>query len=223
MRKWNRKCAIYGRLGNFDGSNGNSNDNNSPDYSSNSARHLKFLIQGHAQWVQRFLDQGWDGYLFTVNFNELPGKRDTKIIQMQREVTRLYGRLAIRMIRKPRSPKWAPLTPMGIFIPDKPIPKSRQDQKSTIADVSINDGLHMHGIVLGNRWGRIRVPLDQYFEENAAKYVKGKIRNIDVQRITHEPGYVVGYALKSLLKRTASTDDILVLNWGGRRLDQDRV
>ena len=81
----------------------------------------------------------------------------------------------------------------------------------------------MHGIVLGNRWGRIRVPLDQYFEENAAKYVKGKIRNIDVQRITHEPGYVVGYALKSLLKRTASTDDILVLNWGGRRLDQDRV
>jgi hypothetical protein len=32
------------------------------------------------------------------------------------------------------------------------------------------------------------VPLDQYFEENAGKYVKGKIRNIDVQRITYEPG-----------------------------------
>ena len=108
---------------------------------------------------------------------------------------------------------------MGIFIPDKPVPKSRKDQKSTIADVLINDGLHMHGIVLGNRWGRIRVPLDQYFGENAGKYVKGKIRNIDVQRITYEPGYVVDYALKSLLKRTASNDEILVLNWGGPRLD----
>jgi hypothetical protein len=215
MRKWNRKCGIYGQLGNFDGSDGNK----STDKNFNSTRHLKSLIQGHAQWIQRFLDQGWDGYLFTVNFNHLPGKRDTKIIQMHQEVTRLYGRLATRMIRKPRSPKWAPLIPMGIFIPDKPVPKSRKGQKSTIADVSINDGLHMHGIVLGNRWGRIRVPLDQYFEENAGKYLDGKIRNIDVQRITHEPGYVVDYAFKSLLKRTASTDDILVLNWGGRRLD----
>ena len=80
-------------------------------------------------------------------------------------------------------------------------------------------GFISHGIVLGNRWGRIRVPLDQYFEENARTYVKGKVRNIDVQRITHEPGYVVDYALKSLLKRTASNDDILVLNWGGMRSD----
>lgn len=77
----------------------------------------------------------------------------------------------------------------------------------------------MHGIVLGNRWGRLRVPLDQYFEENAEKYLDGKIRNIDVQRITYEPDYVVDYALKSLLKRTASNNDILVLNWGGKRLD----
>ena len=219
MRKWNRKCGNYGQVGNFDGSNDDSNDNNSTDYSFNSTRHLKSLIQGHAQWIQRYLDQGWDGYLFTINFNELPGKRDAKIIQMHQEVTRLYGRLTTRMVRKPRSPKWVPLTPMGIFIPDKPVPKSRKDQKSTIADVSINEGLHMHGIVLGNRWGRICVPLDQYFEENAGKYVKGKIRNIDVRRITYEPGYVVDYALKSLLKRTASNDEILVLNWGGTRLD----
>ena len=73
--------------------------------------------------------------------------------------------------------------------------------------------------MLGNRWGRIRVPLDQYFEENGGKYLDGKIRHIDVQRITCDPDYVVDYALKSLVKRSASNDDILVLNWGGRRLD----
>jgi hypothetical protein len=215
MRDWNRKCGIYGQVGIFDGSNANkSTDNNF-----NSTTHLNSLINGHAQWIQRYLDQGWDGYLFTLTFNELPGKRETKLIQMHQEVTRLYGRLATRMIRKPRSPKWTKLLPIGIFISDMPVPKSRKGQKSTIADVSINDGLQMDGIVLGNRWGRIRVPLDQYFAENAGKYVGGKIRNIDVQRITHESGYVVDYALKSLLKRTASNDDILVLNWGGKRLD----
>jgi hypothetical protein len=219
MRKWNRKCAIYGQVGIFYGSNDNSNDNNATGNSFNITRHLKSLIQGHAQWIQSYLDKGWDGYLFTLTFNDLPGRKDTKVIQMHREVTRLYGRLATRMIRKPRSSKWADLLPIGIFIPDMPVPKSRKGQQSTIADVSINDGLHMHGIVLGNRGGRIRVPLDQYFEENAGKYVNGKIRNIDVQRITHEPGHVVDYALKSLSKRTASNDDILVLNWGGTPLD----
>ena len=190
--------SASGQLGNLDGSN----DNNSTGNSFNSIGHLKTLIHGHRQWIQRFLDQGWDGYLFTVTFNDLPGKRDTKIIQMHREVTRLYGRLATRMIRKPRSSTWA----------------KWGAKKGTIADVSINDGLHMDGIMLGNRWGRIRVPLDQYFGENAEKYVKGKIRNIDVQRITHDPGYVVDYAFKSLLRRTSSNDDILVLNWAGTRL-----
>ena len=237
MRNWNRKCGNYGQLDHFDSSCGQvkldhfdrtygqvgnfdgSNDNNSTDNVFNSTRHLKSLILGHAQWIQRYLDQGWDGYLVTVMFNDLPGKRDTKIVQMHKQVTRLYERLATRMVRKPRSSKWAKWLPIGIFIPDMPVPKSRKGQKSTIADVSINDGLHMGGIVLGNRWGRVRVPLDQYFEENAEKYLDGKIRNIDVQRITYEPDYVVDYALKSLLKRTASNDDILVLNWGGRRLD----
>jgi hypothetical protein len=152
-------------------------------------------------------------------FNYLPGKRETKIMQMHQEVTRLYGRLTTRMVRKPRSPKWAPLLPVGIFIPDLPVPKTRKGLKSTIADVSINDGLHMHGIVLGNRLGRVRASLDQHFEEKAGQYLSRKIRHIDVQRITHEPAYVTEYALKGLLKRTVTPDDILVLNWGGMRLD----
>src|SRR5690349_14315308 len=93
------------------------------------------------------------GWLFGHGHVQRPvGKKDTKIIQMHREVTRLYGRLATRMIRKPRSSTWSKWLPIGIFIPDVPVPKSHKGQKSTIADVSINDGLHMDGIVLGNRW-----------------------------------------------------------------------
>jgi len=215
MRNWNRKCGIYGQMGKYDGSQ---NDSNSDGYSFNSTKHLKLLIQGHAQWIKRYLDDGWDGYLVTVMFNYLPGKRETKIMQMHQEVTRLYGRLTTRMVRKPRSPKWAPLLPVGIFIPDLPVPKTRKGLKSTIADVSINDGLHMHGIVLGNRLGRVRASLDQHFEEKAGQYLSRKIRHIDVQRITHEPAYVTEYALKGLLKRTVTPDDILVLNWGGMKL-----
>jgi hypothetical protein len=194
-------------------------DNTSTDNSFNSTRHLKSLIKGHAQWIQRYLDQGWDGYFITVMFNNLPGKRETMIIQMQQEVARLYGRLATRMVRKPRSSTRAKWLPIGIFIPDMPVPKYREGQKSTIADVSINGGLHMNGMVLGNRWGRIRMGLDEHFDDEKDQYLTSKIRDIDVRPIIDHPGYVVGYALKGLVKRTASNDDILVLNWGGRRLD----
>lgn len=41
----------------------------------------------------------------------------------------------------------------------------------------------MRGIVFGNRWGTAAVTLNQYFEENAGKYLRGKIRDIDVEPI----------------------------------------
>jgi hypothetical protein len=219
MRTWNRKCGSYCQMGNLDGFK---NDNTSNDYSFNSTTQFQARIQGHAQWIQQFLEAGWDGYFFTVMFNNLPGRRDTKIIQMHQEVTTLYGRLAKTMVRKRRSPKWAGYFPIAIFNPDLPVPKSRNGQKSTVADVSINDGLHSHGIVLANRWGRLQVPLDEYFEGNGGQYLTAKIRNIDVQRITHDPGYVAEYALKGLMRRTSSDDDVLVLDWGGADLRPNR-
>ena len=210
---------LLAKMGIFHGSK---SDVNANGYSFNSTTQLQARIQGHAQWIQQFLDAGWDGYLFSVMFNNLPGKRDTKIIQMHQEVTKLYGRLAKRMVRKPRSPRWAGYCPIAIFNPDLPVPKSRNGQKSTIADVSINNGLHSHGIVLANRWGRLPAPLDEYFEEKGRQYLTGKIRNIDVQRITYDPDYAVGYALKGLIRRTASDDDVLVLDWGGGYLRPNR-
>jgi len=197
-------------------------DNNSDGHNVNSTKHLQSLIDAHAHWIKEFLDAGWDGYFFSATFNNLPGSRITKLIQMTQEVTRLYGRLATRMVRKPQSPKWAGYLPIGLFLPDLPVPKAKQESKSTIADVSINDGLHLHGVMLANRWGRVQVPLDEYFAENGGKYLTAKIRTIDVQRITHDQDYVVGYVLKGLVKRTVSADDVLVLDWGSGYLRPNR-
>jgi hypothetical protein len=185
------------------------------DYSFNSTQHLQALIQAHTHWIKGFLDAGWDGYLFSVMFHQLPGSRKTKIVQMQQELERVYNRLVTRMVRKPRSPRWAGYLPVGLFVPDLPVPKIRKGKKSTIADVSINDGLHMGGIVLGNKWGRVRTGLEKHFKEEKDTYVTGKIREIDIERITHNLDDVVEYTFKSLKRRTSSPDDVLVLNWGG--------
>ena len=51
----------------------------------------------------------------------------------------------------------------GGFVPDLPVyKKSKQD----LRDVFINDGLHMHGIGVANRLGRISESLDVHFGRN---------------------------------------------------------
>jgi hypothetical protein len=134
---------------------------------------------------------------------------------MHQEMEKMYNRLATRMVRKPRSPQWKGLLPIGLFSPDFPVPKSGLGEGGTIEDVSINDGLHMHGIILANRWGRIPIGLHEHFREKVDQYRTPKIRRIHIEPIRYSPAEVVGYALKALVKRTVSIDDIGVLNWGG--------
>jgi hypothetical protein len=166
------------------------------------------LIRHYGAWVKEHLDEGWDGYFFCFLFQHLPGSLKTKTQLMEREVLRWYGRLATRIVRKPRSPSWAPLLPKGIFVPDLPVfKKSKQD----LRDVVINDGLHMHGIVVANRLGRISEPLDVHFERNLEKYLTGNLRNIDIKPITRTAGYVTEYGMKALKRPIFSMDQVLVL------------
>jgi hypothetical protein len=172
-------------------------------------RYVKLgLIHHYGSWVQQQMDEGWDGYLFTFVFNQLPGSIRVKNQLMEREIVRWYGRLATRTVRKPRSPKWAPLLPKGVFVPDLPVyKKSKQD----LRDVFINDGLHMHGIGVANRWGRIVEPLDVHFAERLDEYLTSNLRHIDVEHITHMAKYVTSYAMKGLKRPMFSPDQMLVL------------
>ena len=182
-----------------------------------STQDIQRIIDGWTQLIQGFVDQGWDAYLVSVLFHQLAGSRKTKIIQMHQELGRVYNRLGTRMIRNPRSPKWAKYLPIGIFAPDLPVPKSRKGEKSTILDVSINDGQHMGGIILANKWGRIRGDLGDHFSKKKHQYETGKIRSIGIKPITHSLPSAVDYTFKSIKRRTSTIDDVLVLNWGGLR------
>ena len=75
----------------------------------------------------------------------------------------------------------------------------------------INDGLHVHGIVVANRLGRISEPLDVHFGKNLEKYLTGNLRHIDVEPITRTAGYVTEYAMKGLKRPIFSMDHVLVL------------
>lgn len=176
---------------------------------------LDELIDAWRQMIVSYMVKGWDAYLVSILFHEIGGSIDTKKLQMKQEITRVYSRFATRMVRKTWTPEKAQYLPVGIFVPDLPVPKLRSGEKSTIADVSINDGLHMGGILLANKRARIRDNLEDHFKEKEDVYISGKIRNIGIRRITHDIDKPLNYTFKGLKRRTFTSDDVLVLNWGG--------
>jgi hypothetical protein len=173
-------------------------------------RNSRNLIDAYGDWIREYVDQAWDGYLFTVMFNHIPGSPETKITQMHQEIRRMYGRLVTRMVRKPRLHSSAPFLPKCVFLPDFPVPKS-QGGKSSLWDVKVNGGLHEHGIVLANQFGRLHDPLDKHFVDYEDDYLTENLRHIDVQRINRLAAYTTEYGMKALKRPIISSDHILIL------------
>lgn len=166
------------------------------------------LVEAYGNWVGEWVSRGWDAYFVTLMFDQLPGSMQAQVAQMHHAVMGVYSRLAPRIVRKPRSPIWAPLVPRAVFAPDLPVAKRR----ATLGcEPPVNDGLHMHGVILSNRSGRLKEPLDEHFEQKQATYLTGRLRTIDLRRIDRNPEYATAYALKGLKRSCFSGDDLLIL------------
>jgi hypothetical protein len=175
---------------------------------------LTDIIDGWRMLIVNYMRKGWDAYLVSFLFHEIAGSKEAKKIQMYKEVERVHNRLGTRMVRKTWSPRHAVNLPIGIFLADFPVPKRRTGKKSTIEDVTINDGLHVGGIILANKRGRVRESLEKHFDHEKEVYETGKIRSIGIRQITHDVDKSVDYTFKSLKRRTCTSDDVLVLDWG---------
>jgi hypothetical protein len=127
---------------------------------------------------------------------------------MKKYLHRWYGRLVTRTVRNPRSFKSIDLLPKAILVPDYPVPKR---SKKTLSQVSINDGIHWHGLVLATRLGtRLQEPLDVHFRDHGPTYFTQELHHINVKPITYTPEYMTGYGMKSLKNNRVSDDDILI-------------
>ena len=126
---------------------------------------------------------------------------------MKKHLGWFYGRLAKASVPKASSSEWSEFLPKVVLAPDFPVPKR---SKSNLRDVTINNGLHWHGLMLVNPLApKIQEPLDLHIRQNPRKYLAGSIREIDVKRITYTPEYLTGYGLKSL-KNRFSIDEIVI-------------
>ena len=122
----------------------------------------EIINSGYGDMAKSRLRQGWDGYLISVMFNRVRGSRPSVIRQMHREVERIYSTVLTRIIRDPRKVPIVTL-PLWIVCPDYPVPKHA---KQSLRDVTVNDGLHMHGTALTPPWNRMK-ERDEQFDECA--------------------------------------------------------
>ena len=192
---------------------GNSYNSSGCRYRSN--EEIDLLIAAQAHWINYLIQADWNAYYVSVLFHQLPGVQKSHLEQMKREINRLYNHLATRTVKDPRSPTWKRYLPVGIFVPDLPVAKYKGKTKITLADASINDGLHMNGLIVANRWGRIDTGLIKHFKEKKKCYETGIIRSVGLKRIKDDLGHVVDYAFKCVKKRRFSMDDVVLLDWGG--------
>jgi hypothetical protein len=166
------------------------------------------IVQAYGGWIQEHLELGWNGYLVTFMFRNISGSNEVRIQQMHREIIEFYQKLVTRAVRKPRSEKWVHLLPKGIFFPDVP---GYRSSAYSIPEVSINDGIHFHGIMVATQEARLKEPLHLHLLRKRKLYVGHNIYRIDAQRITSQAAFVTDYGGKAIKRRRFSTDHVLLL------------
>jgi hypothetical protein len=182
----------------------------------NSSTHCRFnLHSAYSNWVHEILNnlwaqQLWNGFQIAFMFNHISGSFEQKCQVMEDEIDRVYRILVPHVERFPRSPAGSRRLPILIAFPDFPI---QHIKSGDLLDVTVNDGLHFHGIMLVNIDSRLRVRLDMHFKEHYARYVRpgDALKRIHIQHIDDPTAkQATGYALKSLEWRIPDTDRIFI-------------
>lgn len=147
--------------------------------------------------TRRWDDDDTQFYLVTLQFEHIGGNRATVLETMFREADHFYRVLLKGCERNPRSPARQMYVPLMIGHPDLPV---RKNAKSSVADVSVNGGLHMQFIVIIHMGSRMKVDLDEHVNKNLDIYLgtKGVKRSIAVDHINRTPGKAAEYVMKFL-------------------------
>ena len=172
---------------------------------------VKQLISAYGKRAREHLDSGGSGYLMSFLFNRTGGSEKEMNRVMKSEIEGLYASLLTRLIRRPHSP--GAIKPVLIASPDWPVYKKR---KTLLSEITTNNGLHHHGILLVapvDRHYRLKIPVEQHFADQQDYYTRDqKLRSVEARQFPAEDaGIVVDYVLKGLKANRLDDDETLLI------------
>jgi hypothetical protein len=184
----------------------------SPDICDRSAQmsYKTKIVNAYGKWISDEIDDSWKAYFLTFTFKQLNRAYGTTLFQMEDAIDRFYRTLVTRFVRNPTSPSYKHLLPRLNAFPDVPYLKNKKYQYG-IQEVTVNGGLHLHGILRIPESSRFNGDLRHYLAEKEALYVRYPLHKIDIDEITSRPEYVTDYAFKAL--KTGRIDPDRMMIW----------
>ena len=151
----------------------------------------------------------WTAHLVIFMSDALPGSTEGRLRQTAREIEHFYTTLITRVTRRPNRRADVERCPRLFALPDLP----RRGSKSFLDDVTVNDGLHFHGVLLLPTRSRLRCGLGEHVAANRGLYLgsHGKLRDIHTGEITSDPGRVADYVFKPWKRNPEFGDRHVVL------------
>ena len=152
---------------------------------------------------------GWSSDLVTILFNRMNGSKSGLISQMRDQIQRVYSTLVTRVHRKPKT---TPTDQLPLIIGAFDLPVYKKDRTSAPM-VSVNEGLHFHGVLMVPPNSRLKETVPDHFATNTNLYrgSSSGVGRIDVRPIIHSQGYVLDYVLKTIGNHGLSYDDAIVV------------
>jgi hypothetical protein len=77
------------------------------------------------------------------------------------------------------------LLPKGVFFPDAP---EFRKTKCKVGEVSVDDGIHVHAVMVVPKETRLREPLDLHFERKTSSMLEARVIEFTLSQLLHEPG-----------------------------------
>jgi len=141
-------------------------------------------------------------------FHQIPGGKKAKLRSMNDALYRFYKTFLTRVIRNPHSAFHQDQRPLFFAAPDYPVPKH---DKEWLSDIAINDGLHMHGILVVPLQSRLKKDLIGHIQQYRRLYLPPPLRRIHIRGIEGNFGRVSDYICKSIKKGRNTWDDVIIL------------
>jgi hypothetical protein len=94
--------------------------------------------------------------------------------------------------------------------------------KKGLSEVTINDGLHFHGLILVPTKSRLKVPFLQHLRDKKRSYGRGYILTTHAEPIWDQQRFVADYGGKAVKRGRLSYDDVLVLPKTGAEMSRDK-
>jgi hypothetical protein len=171
---------------------------------------VKLITAFNSMIIDR-VQAGWQPYFVTYLFRHISGGAQKRISIMTSEVCRVYSQLLTRIIRDPHAPGYQQLLPYLMASPDLPVPKSAA--KVSVRELTINGGLHFHGVLVLPPEDRCRLgrKLATHLHKKQDLYCPADrpLLRIDV-RSSNTP-MLADYTLKQIKRGNVAYDDILIL------------